>query len=112
MRTFGKVRSRARTSSRATSYLLASIVDPNRDIAPGFESVTLHLKNGTSVVGTLKSEDKTNIVINSPEDGAMTIKVKDVARRERGLSGMPPELSQVLSKQDIRHLIEFLATLK
>ncbi len=96
----------------ARDYLLASIVDPNREIAPGFESVTLHLKDGRSFVGTLKKEDANEIILNSPEDGPVTIKTKDVAKRERGLSGMPPELAKVLSKKDLRNVIEFLATQK
>ncbi|MFN7137772.1 MAG: PVC-type heme-binding CxxCH protein [Limisphaerales bacterium] len=93
-------------------YLLASLVDPNRDIAPGFESVNLFLKNGTVHSGTLQQETSEELILNSPEDGTLRIKVADVARRERGVSGMPAELAEVLSKQDVRNLVEFLATQK
>jgi hypothetical protein len=37
------------------------------------------------------------------------LKKADIKARERGLSGMPEELRQVLSKQDLRDLVEFLA---
>ena len=44
---------------------------------------------------------------------SFTIEVADVAEeRQRGLSGMPEELRQVLTKQDLRNLVEFLSRLK
>ncbi len=93
-------------------YILESILLPNKRIAPGFESVLVTLKNGTSYAGMLKSETDTELVINSPEDGVLTVKKADVKARDRGLSAMPEEQGNILSKPDIRNLIEFLSTLK
>ena len=90
-------------------YLLESIVFPNKAIAPGYENVTVTLKNGTSYAGQLKRETPEMLEINSPEDGLMQVKKADIKSRERGLSGMPEELRQVLTKQELRDLIEFLA---
>ncbi len=93
-------------------YLLESIVDPNAKIAPGFDSVIVTLKNGTTLAGVLKSESDQELVVNSPEDGLMKVKKADIQKRERGLSGMLPELANVLSKRDLRDLVEFLASQK
>ncbi|MGI8965365.1 MAG: c-type cytochrome, partial [Limisphaerales bacterium] len=93
-------------------YLLESIVLPNKQVAPGFESVLVVLKDGTSYAGTLKSETDNELVLNSPEDGIVKVVKKEICKREKGLSGMPPELAQVLSKRDLRDLVEFLAGLK
>lgn len=93
-------------------YILEAILYPNKTIAPGFESVLVTLKNGTSYAGLLKSETDTELVINSPEDGLLTVKKADVKTRDRGLSAMPEELGNILSKSDVRNLIEFLSTLK
>jgi quinoprotein glucose dehydrogenase len=93
-------------------YILESIVYPNRKIAPGFESVLLTLKNGTAVAGILKSEAGDTIEVNSPEDGLLKVKKSDVTAREKGLSGMIEGLGAVLSKQDLRNLVEFLGTQK
>ena len=92
--------------------ILESILYPNKNIAPGFESVLVTLKNGTSYAGLLKSEDAAQMVINSPEDGLLTVKKADVTKRDRGLSAMPEEMGNILSKTDVRNLIEFLSTLK
>jgi quinoprotein glucose dehydrogenase len=62
--------------------------------------------------GLLKSETPERLEINSPEDGLLTVKKSDIKARERGLSGMPEELRQVLSRQDLRNLVEFLAQSK
>ena len=96
-------------------YLLESIVDPNARIAPGFETVLITKKDDTTVAGILKSEagDELSILIQD-EDGFKTVKVKkaDVKAREKGLSGMPPGIADILPKQDIRDVIEYLMTLK
>jgi len=42
----------------------------------------------------------------------LKLKKADMQSRERGLSGMPEELRQVLTKQDLRNLVEFLSGLK
>lgn len=93
-------------------YILESIVSPNSKIAVGFETVLVNLKDGSAYAGQLKKETDTELVINSPEDGLVTVKKSNIASRERGLSGMPEELRQMLSKQDLRNLVEFLYTTK
>jgi quinoprotein glucose dehydrogenase len=93
-------------------YLLESLVFPNKQIAQGFESAVVTLKNGTAYAGVLKSESPEILEINSPEDGLIQLKKIEIKARERGLSAMPEELRQVLSKQDLRNLVEFLAESK
>jgi quinoprotein glucose dehydrogenase len=93
-------------------YLLESVVLPNKEIAPGFESVLVTLKSGTSYAGVLKSETADELIINSPEDGLVTVKKNEIKTRTRGLSPMPEGMGQILSKQDLRNLVEFLSGLK
>jgi quinoprotein glucose dehydrogenase len=99
-------------SRKDRQYLLESLVFPNKHIAEGFESVVVALKNETAYAGQLKSETPQILEINSPEDGLIQIKKADIKARERGLSSMPEELRQVLTKHDLRNLVEFLAQLK
>jgi len=40
------------------------------------------------------------------------LKKENIQSRERGPSPMPEELRQILTKQEVRHLVEFLANLK
>lgn len=94
------------------NYILESIVFPNKQIAQGYESVIVTLKNGMTYAGQLKSESPQILEINSPEEGLIPIKKAEIKTRDRGLSAMPEELRQVLSKQDLRNLVEFLAQSK
>ncbi len=97
---------------QSREYLLESILLPNKSIAAGFESVIVTLKSGSSYAGILKSEDDTQLVINSPEDGLITVKKADVQSRDRGLSAMPEEMGAIVPRSELRHLIEFLSGLK
>jgi quinoprotein glucose dehydrogenase len=99
-------------SQKDRHYLLESIILPNKQIAQGFDSVMLILNDGDSYAGVLKSETPTEIVINTPENGLVTVKKADVRRRKTALSPMPEGLGQILSQQDLRNLVEFLSSLK
>ena len=93
-------------------YLLESILYPNKQIAPGFENVVLTLKDGRSVAGLVKSETDAELVLNSPEDGVMTIAKSDITKRDRSQSAMPEGLSSLMNKRDLRNLLEYLGKLK
>jgi len=101
---------------QSREYLLESIVWPNRKLAPQFEVVVLTLTNGTTVSGTLKSEADGVVSVETSSDEGIpvqrTVAVADIARRERGPSAMPEGLAQALTAQELRDLIEYLASLR
>jgi quinoprotein glucose dehydrogenase len=93
-------------------YILESILYPNKKIAPGFESVLVKLKDGSAHAGIVKSETDSTLEINSPEDGLVKIDKSQIESRTPGLSPMPAEIGSMLSRRDLRDLIEFLANQK
>jgi quinoprotein glucose dehydrogenase len=99
-------------AKQSREYLVESIALPNKQIAPGFDSTIVTMKSGATYAGVVKSETAEAIEINSPEDGLVKLKKADIQTRERGPSAMPEELRQILTKQEMRHLVEYLATLK
>jgi quinoprotein glucose dehydrogenase len=92
-------------------YLLESIVDPNAKIAEGFETMMLTLKDGSIHAGILKAESSEELTIMPPTGTAEKLKKSEIAAREKGMSAMPP-LGAVLSKRDLRDVVEFMAGLK
>ena len=70
------------------------------------------LKSGSGCSGLLKGEDETNLVIHTPDEGLVTIRKSDIQVRQKGASPMPEGLGQILSKEDLRNLVEFVAGLK
>lgn len=93
-------------------YLLESIVDPNKQIAKGFETVVLNLLDGTIKTGVLKSEDKKEVRLVTPEGNSLVVRVDDIETRGRGPSAMPADLHTKMSARELRDLVEYLSTLK
>jgi len=92
--------------------LLESIVLPNQTIAAGFENATIVLKGGVSHNGLVKSETATELILDSPEDGKLTLKKSDIEKRLRGLSAMPEGMDKLMTRRELRDLVEYLAGLK
>ena len=93
-------------------YLLESIVDPNRQIAKGYESIVITLNNGLIKTGILKSEDAKEVRIMTAEGQLLSIPKTEIDERARGQSAMPSDLIQKLSRTEVRDLVEFLAGLQ
>lgn len=93
-------------------FLLESIAFPNARITQGYENLVITMKDGVSHIGVLKSEDGENVIINSPEDGLLRIPKAEIQNLELGLSAMPADIAGMLSKRDLRDLVEFLANQK
>src|SRR6185503_17591976 len=62
-------------SKRDREYILESILYPNKQIAPGFESVLVQMNNGQSYAGVVKGQDADFLNIVSVEDGGV-VKLK------------------------------------
>ncbi len=93
------------------AHFLESLLYPSRKFTPGFGVVALTMRDGRVLTGTVKSEDKEKVVLADATGKATTIAVKDIDERTAGISPMP-EVGPILSMEEIRDLIEFLATLK
>jgi quinoprotein glucose dehydrogenase len=93
-------------------YLLESIVAPNKQIAKGFETLVLTLKNGKSHTGILKAEDARAVRLMTPEGQLVIVPREQIDERETGKSAMPEDLLKHLSRAEVRDLVEFLAGLK
>lgn len=92
--------------------ILESIVEPNRKITNGYQSTIFELNNNTVISGRVESEDAKIIKLRKPDNTLTDLPAADIKERRADLSAMPEGLSKFLTKQEMRDLIEFLATLK
>ncbi len=99
-------------SKRDRAYFLESIVSPNAQIAPGFEGVLITKNNGQQIVGIVRSETPTDVVVVSPDDGVVTVKKSDIKTREKGASGMLEGVADNIGAKALRDVIEYLSTLR
>lgn len=123
-------------------YILESIVESNAQIAEGYENVVLDMKDGSEQRGRVVGETDDAIELEPldsldpwdpfgeaeigahstvdvvaegagpPTKPLITIQKADIAARTRELSSMPDELYRSLSANELRDLVEFLATRK
>ena len=93
-------------------YLLESIVNPDKEIAKGYESVVLVLLDGQTKSGIVKSEDAKVVRLMNAEGQLISVAKDQIDERRRGVSAMPADLVQKMNRAELRDLVEFLAGLK
>ncbi|TLD70072.1 c-type cytochrome [Phragmitibacter flavus] len=91
--------------------LLESVINPSAVIAPGYGIASVTLKDGSSLAGILKAEDAQSVTILDGEGKEVKVQLADIASRTPAISSMPPMFA-LLTKQEIRDLVAYLATLK
>jgi quinoprotein glucose dehydrogenase len=99
-------------AKQTREYLLEAIVEPNRQIAKGYETLVLELRSGQVKSGILKAEDAKEVRLMTPEGLLFNVPKSEIAERFSGKSAMPDDLVRQLSRRELRDLVEFLAALK
>ena len=94
---------------QSREYLLESIVAPNKAIAKGFETAAITLIDQRVFNGTILREDDVIIEPNSPEDGPLIIRKREIKSTAKSLSAMPEGLDKLLTPFELRDLVEFLS---
>ncbi len=91
--------------------LLASLIEPSARLAPGYGTVVLTLKNGQKVTGILEKETKDELILRTSDAEPMEIQRSRIEKRENNPSAMPA-MGRLITKRELRDLIEFLSNLK
>ncbi|MEX0779414.1 MAG: HEAT repeat domain-containing protein [Balneolales bacterium] len=90
--------------------ILESLVNPSAQITPGYGFVTLTLQNGETVQGELNAETDTHITVGRG-DNKNIIEKSEIFDRTHSPSSMPA-MGNILSRSELRDLIEFLSPAK
>jgi quinoprotein glucose dehydrogenase len=93
-------------------YILESIIKPSAKIAPGFEIASVTKKNGETVIGTLVARNEQGVQMKVGDAAPVGIPTADIKTVESAPSGMPEVAAFVLTKAEIRDLVEYLANQK
>ena len=103
-------------ATKDRAYLLESIILPSAKIAEGFETVVLTLANGDIVAGTLAGQDAAGVKLRVLDpQGKMqtqTVPLAQIKERQAAPSPMLPGLGEMLTRTELRDVIEYLATRK
>jgi quinoprotein glucose dehydrogenase len=92
--------------------LLQSLLEPNAVVSPGFGTVSVTLRDGAKVEGTLRQETDTEVVLMAGTPPAeRRIAKAEIGSRTNPVSSMPP-MGALLKPREIRDLVAFLGMLK
>ncbi len=101
-------------ASRDRVYLLDAVINPNKVIAPGFDTVIVTLTDGNVVGGRLVSEDAANLKIETLDAQGKplptTVPKATIKQRDSAPSPMPPGMGEILTRSELRDVVEYLAT--
>jgi putative heme-binding domain-containing protein len=88
---------------------LASILEPNAKVAPGYEAHVATMRDGENVVGILKAETESSVVIDQPGIGRTVLPRGNViGMQANAWSLMPEGLEQGMQHQDMADLLAYL----
>jgi putative heme-binding domain-containing protein len=95
------------------AYLIESVLEPSRTIAPSFETIAVALSDGHVLTGVRTEETETTLTLADPEGKSHTVTKSDIeARRPQTASMMPDGLEKPLTAEEFVDLIAFLAAQK
>jgi quinoprotein glucose dehydrogenase len=101
---------------RGRSYLLESIVAPNRSIHPDFQQVVVETRDGRILVGRLLESSTAGLAIEINHDDKrferIDLSKEEIASQRSTQSAMPADITKRLSRAEIRDLVAYLLTLK
>ena len=93
-------------------YVLESIVKPNAKIAAGFDNQVITRKSGALVAGVFVSEDDQQVTLRDSDGKSVVVKKAEIATRASAPSSMPEVFGAILTKHQLRDLVEFIHSLK
>jgi quinoprotein glucose dehydrogenase len=91
--------------------ILEALIEPSKRIAPGYGSVALTLTNGQEVTGLLEEENEEGLVLRTSDAEPLEVAHSRIQTRRNLPSGMPA-MGKMISKRELRDLIEYLSNLK
>ena len=89
--------------------LLTNILDPNRDIQPGYHAYHCELKTGEQLFGLIAGENATGFTLKQIDGSGRTVRRADVVSlKSAGVSLMPDGLEATISEKEMADLIAYL----
>lgn len=92
--------------------LLDAIVRPSAGISFGFETWQIDMKDGANLMGIIASRTETDIELKYPGGANQKIKTNDVKTIKNLPESMMPKGDEMLTKQELADLVQYLSLLK
>lgn len=97
-------------ASRDRPKLVASMLEPNREIVEGYGTVQLKMKNGEEIAGVLSKKEKANWIITMADGKPRKVAATEIVSHT--LVSLMPPIGLLMKPEEIRDVISYLAELK
>lgn len=98
-------------AQRDRAYLLESLINPGAKIAPGYGLISIRLKNGADVAGSLAKEEPGAVSVKLADGALKEVQRDQIATQTPPVSVMPPMLG-ILTPREVRDVVAYLSSLK
>ena len=100
-------------TSRTQAFLLESILNPKAVITSGYSSILILTKKGKFITGVKRNEDDSSIDLMDKEGNALHVSKDEIKKyKTQKISIMPGNFKDILTQDEVRHLLAYLGTLK
>ncbi len=98
---------------RSLAYLKESILDPNADITPGYNTISVVTKGGKTIVGVQRGFDDFSAQLMDSAENFHSFEKSEVTSMKREIrSLMPVSYRSLFSEQQLNDLVAYLASLR
>jgi putative heme-binding domain-containing protein len=95
------------------AYIVESVLDPGRTVAPSFEQTLVELKSGKVLIGIKVAESETSITLVDSETRRHVLARADIEEQKKQAgSTMPDGLEKRLTEDEFVDLMSYLVSLK
>ena len=98
-------------SAQPLEFIIGTVLEPQREVKEGFETVRITTKKGEEQIGIIVAGNDSELILRDPAGAEHTVAQTDVAKREFIGSLMPAGLTDNLSPEDLRDLFTYLSQL-
>lgn len=91
--------------------ILEALIEPSARLAPGYGTVNLTLTDGQMVSGVPLEENSKELLLRTAEAEPMRVPKGRIKKRENSVSSMPA-MGRLITRRELRDLMEYLGSLK
>ena len=98
-------------AGQAKEELLANILDPNANIAPGYEEYLIQTGDGRLITGVIANQNATSVTLRRTKEEEDTVLRRAISEmRVLSVSAMPENLEDSINLEQMADLLEYLKT--
>lgn len=98
-------------SAQPLDFIIGAVLEPQREIKESFETYSFTLKDGRALSGNIVAGTAEKFTIRDPAGAEHAVNGSEVAEKKMIGSLMPAGLADRLSREDLRDLFAYLASL-